>query len=122
MACVLLPNFRATAGSSMARRNGSPRRPGGIVKVRISYAWGAGPRLTLHLRKGFPSSRSNALHPVSSSSAQSSPWVTARISPQFGFDNVSAPRHNLLGEEGGSLALTAASFTGTAALVGIFGV
>src|SRR6202048_1675126 len=33
---------------------------------------------------------------------------------QFGFENVSAPRHNLLGEEGGGLALTAASFTGTA--------
>ena len=32
-----------------------------------------------------------------------------------------APRHNLLGEEGG-LALTAASFTGTAALVSILGV
>src|SRR3981081_239930 len=70
----------ATAGSSMAGRNGSLRRPDGIVKVRISYAWCAGPRLTLHPRKRFPSSRSNALHPVSSSSAQSSPWVTARIS------------------------------------------
>jgi hypothetical protein len=79
-ACVLLPNFTATAGSSMAGRNGSPRRPGGIVKVRISYAWCAGPRPTLHPRKRFPSSRSNALHPVSSSSAPSSPWVTARIS------------------------------------------
>jgi butyryl-CoA dehydrogenase len=46
----------------------------------------------------------------------------AHLTPQFGFENVSAPRHNLLGEEGGGLALTAASFTGTAALVGIFGV
>ena len=46
----------------------------------------------------------------------------AHLMPQFGFENVSAPRHNLLGEEGGGLALTAASFTGTAALVGIFGV
>ena len=50
------------------------------VKVRISYAWCAGPRPTLHPRKRFPSSWSNALHPASSSSAQSSPWVTARIS------------------------------------------
>src|SRR3981081_3098760 len=46
----------------------------------------------------------------------------AHLTPQFGFENVSAPRHHLLGEEGGGLALTAASFTGTAALVGIFGV
>jgi alkylation response protein AidB-like acyl-CoA dehydrogenase len=46
----------------------------------------------------------------------------AHLTPQFGFENVSAPRHNLLGKEGGGLALTAASFTGTAALVGIFGV
>ena len=38
----------------------------------------------------------------------------AHLTPQFGFENVSAPRHNLLGEEGGGLALTAASFTGTA--------
>src|SRR5712672_888768 len=76
----LLPNFTATAGSSMAGRNGSPRRPGGIVKVRISYAWFSGPRPTLHPRKRFPSSRSNARHRVSSSSAQSSPWGTARIS------------------------------------------
>ncbi len=46
----------------------------------------------------------------------------AHLTPQFSFENVSAPRHNLLGQEGGGLALTAASFTGTAALVGIFGV
>ena len=46
----------------------------------------------------------------------------AHLTPQFGLENVSAPRHNLLGKEGGGLALTAASFTGTAALVGIFGV
>jgi alkylation response protein AidB-like acyl-CoA dehydrogenase len=46
----------------------------------------------------------------------------AHLTPQFGFKNVRAPRHNLLGQEGSGLALTAASFTGTAALVGIFGV
>jgi alkylation response protein AidB-like acyl-CoA dehydrogenase len=46
----------------------------------------------------------------------------AHLTPQFGFKDVHAPRHNLLGQEGGGLALTAASFTGTAALVGIFGV
>ena len=40
----------------------------------------------------------------------------------FRFENVSTPRNNLLGEEGKGLALTAASFTGTAALVGILGV
>jgi alkylation response protein AidB-like acyl-CoA dehydrogenase len=46
----------------------------------------------------------------------------AHLTPQFGFKDVHAPRHNLLGQEGSGLALTAASFTGTAALVGIFGV
>lgn len=46
----------------------------------------------------------------------------AHLTPQFGLQNVSAPRQNLLGQEGSGLALTAASFTGTAALVGIFGV
>jgi alkylation response protein AidB-like acyl-CoA dehydrogenase len=44
------------------------------------------------------------------------------LTPQFGFENVRAPRRNLIGEEGGGLALSSASFTGTAALVGIFGV
>jgi nitroalkane oxidase len=46
----------------------------------------------------------------------------AHLVPQFGLKDVSVPRHNLLGEEGSGLALTAASFTGTAALVGILGV
>jgi butyryl-CoA dehydrogenase len=46
----------------------------------------------------------------------------AHLVPEFRLDNVSAPRSNLLGEQGSGLALTAASFTGTAALVGIFGV
>src|ERR1700687_4138515 len=46
----------------------------------------------------------------------------AHLTSQFGLENVSAPRHNLLGQEGSGLVLTAASFTGTAALVGIFGV
>lgn len=42
--------------------------------------------------------------------------------PQFGLQNVAAPHNNLMGQEGKGLALTAAAFTGTAALVGIFGV
>lgn len=46
----------------------------------------------------------------------------AHLTPLFGLVNVSTPRNNLLGEEGNGLALTAASFTGTAALVGILGV
>ena len=46
----------------------------------------------------------------------------AHLTPLFSFENVSTPRSNLLGEEGNGLALAAASFTGTAALVGIFGV
>ena len=45
----------------------------------------------------------------------------AHLLPQFRFDDVFAPRTNLVGEEGGGLALTTASFTGAAALVGIFG-
>jgi nitroalkane oxidase len=44
------------------------------------------------------------------------------LTPLFRFENVSTPRNNLLGEEGNGLALTTASFTGTAALVGILGV
>src|SRR6476646_11681494 len=46
----------------------------------------------------------------------------AHLTPLFSFENVSTPRTNLLGEQGNGLALTAASFTGTAALVGILGV
>jgi nitroalkane oxidase len=46
----------------------------------------------------------------------------AHLVPQFGFQNVTAPRPNLLGQEGGGLVLSTAAFTGTAALVGIFGV
>ncbi|MBV9565356.1 MAG: acyl-CoA/acyl-ACP dehydrogenase [Bradyrhizobium sp.] len=46
----------------------------------------------------------------------------AHLVPQFGFENVSAPQHNLLGSRGAGLALAAASFTGTAALVGVLGV
>ena len=46
----------------------------------------------------------------------------AHLVPQFTLENVTAPRANLLGQEGGGLALTAGAFTGTAALVGIFGV
>jgi alkylation response protein AidB-like acyl-CoA dehydrogenase len=45
-----------------------------------------------------------------------------RISRRNSVSRISAPRHNLLGEEGGGLVLTAASFTGTSALVGILGV
>ncbi|MGJ4940323.1 acyl-CoA dehydrogenase family protein [Bradyrhizobium sp. HKCCYLS1011] len=46
----------------------------------------------------------------------------AHLVPEFSFVDVSVPRHNLLGEEGRGLALTAASFTGASALVGIFAV
>jgi alkylation response protein AidB-like acyl-CoA dehydrogenase len=46
----------------------------------------------------------------------------AHFLPRFRFDDVSVSRGNLVGEEGGGFALTAASFTGAAALVGIFGV
>jgi alkylation response protein AidB-like acyl-CoA dehydrogenase len=46
----------------------------------------------------------------------------AHLVPQFGLQNVVTPRHNLLGQQGSGLALTAAAFTATAALVGIFGV
>ena len=46
----------------------------------------------------------------------------AHLTPLFRFENVATPQNNLLGEEGRGLALTAASITGTAALVGILGV
>jgi nitroalkane oxidase len=46
----------------------------------------------------------------------------AHLVPQFGLQNVTTPHHNLLGQEGSGLALTAGAFTATAALVGIFGV
>ena len=46
----------------------------------------------------------------------------AHLVPVFGLQNVVAPRHNLLGKEGDGLTLAMGAFTGTAALVGIFGV
>jgi alkylation response protein AidB-like acyl-CoA dehydrogenase len=46
----------------------------------------------------------------------------AHLLPQFRFEAVSVPRDNVLGSLGGGLALTAACFTGAAALVGIFAV
>jgi butyryl-CoA dehydrogenase len=46
----------------------------------------------------------------------------AHLLPQIRFDDVSVPHANLLSKEGSGFALTSASFTGAAALVGIFGV
>src|ERR1700736_3628012 len=46
----------------------------------------------------------------------------AHLVPQFGFQNVTTPQPNLLGQEGSGLTLGTAAFTATAALVGIFGV
>ena len=46
----------------------------------------------------------------------------AHLVPQFGLQNVAAPRSNLLGPEGGGLMLATGAFTATAALVCIFGV
>src|SRR6266446_6518463 len=46
----------------------------------------------------------------------------AHLLPQFGFQGVSVVSGNILGSLGGGLALTAACFTGAAALVGIFAV
>jgi nitroalkane oxidase len=46
----------------------------------------------------------------------------AHLLPQFNLKGVSVPRDNVLGSPGGGLALTAACFTGAAALVGIFAV
>jgi butyryl-CoA dehydrogenase len=46
----------------------------------------------------------------------------AHLVPQFAFQNVTTPQHNLLGPEGSGLALGSAVFTATAALVGILGV
>ncbi len=46
----------------------------------------------------------------------------AHLLPQFNLKEVSVSRENVLGSLGGGLALTAACFTGAAALVGIFAV
>ena len=46
----------------------------------------------------------------------------AHLLPQFRFEGVRVPSANVLGKAGGGLALTAASFTGAAALVGVFAV
>jgi alkylation response protein AidB-like acyl-CoA dehydrogenase len=46
----------------------------------------------------------------------------AHLLPQFNLEGVSVSRDNVLGSLGGGLALTAACFTGAAALVGIFAV
>jgi butyryl-CoA dehydrogenase len=46
----------------------------------------------------------------------------AHLLPQFALEGVSVPGDNVLGSPGGGLALTAASFMGAAALVGIFAV
>jgi nitroalkane oxidase len=46
----------------------------------------------------------------------------AHLLPQFRFEEVSVPSDSVLGSVGGGLALTAACFTGAAALVGIFAV
>ncbi|AII03382.1 butyryl-CoA dehydrogenase/hypothetical protein [Rhodococcus wratislaviensis] len=44
------------------------------------------------------------------------------LTPRFHFDNVRVPRENILGEVGSGNELVEASFAGTAALVGVFGV
>ena len=46
----------------------------------------------------------------------------AHLLPQFNFEGVRVPSASILGPVGGGLALTAACFTGAAALVGIFAV
>jgi len=46
----------------------------------------------------------------------------AHLLPQFNLKGVSVSRDNVLGSLGGGLALTAACFTGAAALVGVFAV
>ncbi len=46
----------------------------------------------------------------------------AHLVPEFELRDVATPRENLLGKEGEGLALAMGAFTGTAALVGIFGV
>jgi nitroalkane oxidase len=46
----------------------------------------------------------------------------AHLVPEFSLQNVTSPHHNLLGQQGSGLALTAGAFTATAALVGVFGV
>src|SRR5260370_16213972 len=54
--------------------------------------------------------------------AITSPGYRAHLLPEFSFRDVTVPAENVLGEEGGGLPLSAASFVGAAALVGILGV
>jgi len=51
-----------------------------------------------------------------------SPGHRAHFLPDFSLKDVVAPRRNLIGREGGGLALSAASFSDAAALIGILGV
>jgi alkylation response protein AidB-like acyl-CoA dehydrogenase len=78
----------------------------------------------MHLPNGvFRSWSWSVPHRAWSSSARSIRWGTVRTScPQFNLKGVSVSRDNVLGSLGGGLALTAACFTGAAALVGIFAV
>ena len=46
----------------------------------------------------------------------------AHLTPRFRIENVRVPKENVLGPIGGGLELVEASFAGTAALVGVFGV
>ena len=46
----------------------------------------------------------------------------AHLSPEVRFDDIRVPRANIIGAVGGGKAIVDASFTGTAALVGIMGV
>jgi nitroalkane oxidase len=46
----------------------------------------------------------------------------AHLTPRFRIENVRVPKENVLGRIGGGLELVEASFAGTAALVGVFGV
>jgi hypothetical protein len=66
-------NERATTGSSMAKKNGCPPPPGGIVKELMFYALCAEPTPTPRRKKVFLSLRFSDRPPVSSSNAQLSP-------------------------------------------------
>jgi nitroalkane oxidase len=46
----------------------------------------------------------------------------AHLTPRFRIDGMRVPKDNILGRAGGGLGLVEASFAGTAALVGVFGV
>ena len=110
-------------GSSKVEKAGCPRPLAGIARAQTFYRCSAELILMLLPNGVFRSWSWSARHRAWSSSARSSQvGHRAHLLPQFNLREVGVSRGNVLGSLGGGLALTAACFTGAAALVGIFAV